>query len=81
MGHYEEDYLVPIGLGGAPDDPANLWPEPRQPADGWGADRKDELEAVLNRLVCEGRLPLAEAQAEIARDWIAAYLRFVTSGE
>jgi hypothetical protein len=81
LNHYEEDHLVPIGLGGAPADPRNLWPEPRDPADGWGADRKDELEAVLNRLVCEGRLPLAEAQAAIARDWIAAYRRFVASDE
>ncbi|MBV8095004.1 MAG: hypothetical protein JO110_17605 [Acetobacteraceae bacterium] len=74
-------HLVPIGLGGAPADPRNLWPEPRDPADDWGADRKDEPEAVLNRLVCEGRLPLAEAQSAIARDWIAAYRRFVAPDE
>jgi len=24
---YEEDPLVPLCLGGAPQDPANLWPE------------------------------------------------------
>jgi hypothetical protein len=28
---YEEDHLVPLGLGGAPYDPRNLWPEPRTP--------------------------------------------------
>lgn len=74
---YEEDHLVPLDLGGSPDDPRNLWPEPRQ-ADGWcGADRKDELEAELARQVCAGRVPLAEAQREIATDWIAAYRRYV----
>ena len=45
LGAYEEDHLVPLGLGGAPYDPRNLWPEPRATADGWNADVKDELEA------------------------------------
>jgi len=77
MGHYEEDHLVPLELGGAPSDPRNLWPEPRQPADGWGADRKDVLEYQLGRLVCAGRLSLSEAQQAIATDWIVAYRRYV----
>jgi hypothetical protein len=34
MGEYEEDHLVPPGLGKAPYDPRNLWPEPRATADG-----------------------------------------------
>ena len=75
LSHYEEDHLIPLGLGGAPSDPRNLWPEPRTPPDGWGADRKDELEFVLNQLVCSGGLPLPEAQRAIATKWIAAYLR------
>jgi hypothetical protein len=74
---YEEDHLIPLDLGGSPDDPRNLWPEPRQAADGWDADRKDKLEAALARLVCEHRVPLGEAQRAIATDWIAAYRRFV----
>ena len=74
---YEEDHLIPLAIGGAPEDPRNLWPEPRNPEDGWGADRKDELEAELARRVCAGELPLAEAQRAIATDWIAAYERFV----
>src|SRR5271165_3102264 len=52
MSDYEEDHLVPLGLGGAPYDPRNLWPEPRTTMDGWNADLKDELEAVLARQVC-----------------------------
>jgi len=75
---YEEDHLVPLALGGAPNDARNLWPEPRISADGWGADRKDELEATLSRLVCSGQLRLAAAQAAIATDWIAAYRHYVS---
>ena len=74
---YEEDHLIPLDLGGAPDDQHNLWPEPRVSADGWNADRKDGLERVLNRLVCNGRLPLVLAQRAIALDWTAAYRQFV----
>src|SRR6266566_1125342 len=69
LSHYEEDHLIPLGLGGAPADPRNLWPEPRASPDGWGADRKDEVEFALNELVCSGRVPLREAQRAIATDW------------
>jgi hypothetical protein len=74
---YEEDHLIPLDLGGAPRDPRNLWPEPRYPADGWTAERKDELEARLVRLVCAHRVPLQVARDAIARDWRAAYRRYV----
>lgn len=77
---YEEDHLVPLSLGGAPSDPHNLWPQPFFSADGWGADRKDELEGVLRGLVCSGRVPLIEAQEAIASDWIEAYRRYVLPG-
>lgn len=77
MSDYEEDHLIPLALGGAPYDPRNLWPEPRVSADGWSADLKDELEAVLARLVCSGRVPLSEAQQAIATNWIDAYNRYV----
>jgi hypothetical protein len=79
LSHYEEDHLIPLGLGGAPADPRNLWPEPRIAPDGWGAGRKDEVEFALNQLVCSGRLPLREAQRAIATNWIAAYRRYVGS--
>ena len=74
---YEEDHLIPLDAGGSSDDPRNLWPEPRQAADGWDADRKDELETVMVRLVCEHRVPLLEAQRAIATNWISAYRHYV----
>src|SRR5665647_2444381 len=73
--HYEEDHLIPLNIGGAPNDPRNLWPQPRNSQ--WNAERKDELEFTLYKLVCDGRVPLAEAQQEMAKDWISAYKRYV----
>ena len=55
-GAYEEDHLIPLELGGAPTDERDLWPQPRRPADGWEASRKDDLEGILHREVCAGRL-------------------------
>jgi hypothetical protein len=72
---YEEDHLVPLCLAGAPQDPANLWPQPR--SGEWNADLKDKLEAELCRLACDGKVPLADAQREIAADWIVAYRKFI----
>jgi hypothetical protein len=75
--HYQEDHLVPLELGGAPRDPANLWPEPNDIVlpDGTkvGSDAKDHLEDYLHATVCAGTLPLGDAQRLIAGDWIAAW--------
>jgi hypothetical protein len=67
---YEYDHLVPLELGGAPNDPRNLWPEP-----GAAPNHKDVLENRLREMVCSGETPLAVAQLEIARNWAAAYRR------
>lgn len=73
--HYEEDHLIPLNIGGNPDDPRNLWPQRRNSE--WNAERKDELEFKLYKLVCNGRVPLAEAQQAYAKDWIMAYKKYV----
>jgi hypothetical protein len=74
---YEYDHLVPLELGGAVNDPRNLWPEPdygtRQ---GFDLNPKDELETLLKHRVCEGRLSLAEAQRQIGFNWVAAMRRY-----
>ena len=67
---YEYDHLVPLELGGAVNDPRNLWPEP-----GGAPNPKDELENRLREMVCAGEMPLAVAQREIARNWVAVYRR------
>lgn len=74
---YEEDHLVSLELGGSPSNPHNLWPEPHHVIGGWGSYAKDQLENKLHTLVCGGRVPLAQAQRDIAGDWIAAYKRYI----
>ena len=68
LGDYEYDHFVPLELGGATNDPRNLWPEP-----GASPNPKDAVEDYLNREVCEHKMTLAHAQAAIAANWIAIY--------
>jgi hypothetical protein len=75
--NYEEDHLIPLSIGGSPSDPHNLWPQPRKGE--WGAEQKNDLEFVVYKLVCQGELPLAQAQQRIARNWIEAYQAWVPS--
>jgi hypothetical protein len=75
--HYEEDHLIALSIGGAPDDPLNLWPQPR--SSEWGAEKKDQLEIVLYKKVCAQEISLAEAQHAMATNWIEAWKRYVPS--
>jgi hypothetical protein len=68
---YEEDHLVPLSIGGAPRDPANLWPEPRIGPNN--ASEKDQLETWVARMACAGRIPLRVLQGEMAHDWARLY--------
>jgi hypothetical protein len=68
LGDYEYDHFVPLELGGATNDPRNLWPEP-----GASPNPKDQVEDYLNREVCERRLTLATAQTEIVANWVRVY--------
>ena len=63
----EYDHLVPLQLGGDPNDPRNLWVEPDA-----SPNPKDGIESKLHQLVCEGRAPLAAAQEAMANDWTTA---------
>ena len=49
----EYDHLVPRELGGADNDPRNLWPEP-----GASPNPKDALEDRLRSMGCDGELTL-----------------------
>lgn len=57
---YEEDHRVPLSSGGAPRNPANLWPElwngPR------GAHAKDTIEDRVHADICSGHTDLTSAQ-------------------
>ena len=71
LGAWELDHLVPLELGGAAQDMANLWP---QPWDGdANAHMKDAVEVFLNAEVCRGAMSLADAQREIATNWLQVF--------
>ena len=84
LADYEEDHLISLEIGGAPRDPANLWPQPYtiRLSDGTavGARVKDQLENRLKSLVCSRSMTLATAQRLIATDWIAAWRTYVVGG-
>lgn len=63
---YEYDHLVSLELGGALNDPRNLWPEP-----GGSPNPKDAVENALHRMVCDGQLQLTKAQHIIATNWVS----------
>lgn len=74
----EYDHLVPLELGGDPNDPANLWIEPNDIHGSRSTfNSKDVLEDKLNTLVCSGKLSLAVAQHAIVTNWVAAYQTYV----
>ena len=68
--NYEFDHLIPLELGGAPDDMKNLWPEPHS-----SSFTKDSLENYLHDQVCSGNIDLKTAQHEIATNWFNYWMR------
>lgn len=76
MSAYEYDHFVPLELGGATNDPRNLWPEP-----GASPNPKDAVENYLNREVCDHKMTLAHAQSEIVANWIVIYRELYTSSK
>jgi hypothetical protein len=61
---YELDHIEPLALGGAPSDKNNLMLQP------WSeAHVKDALESKYHKLVCDGKLTLAQGRACFLKDW------------
>ncbi|HSV61978.1 MAG TPA: HNH endonuclease signature motif containing protein [Chthoniobacterales bacterium] len=69
---FKIDHLIPLELGGA-DTIDNLWPQKLE-AKPYGPERKELLTQVLLEKVRSGRLTLEQAQEEIRRDWIDAFI-------
>jgi hypothetical protein len=68
----EYDHLISLELGGDPNDPRNLWPEPNAATATTFNNAKDAVENRLNTLVCSGAVSLAAAQNAIASNWTTA---------
>ena len=73
MSHYEEDHRVPLEVGGSPDDPGNLWPEPYSIQ--WNARVKDKLETFIKRQVCAGDMTLEDGQNIFKGNWIDGFMQ------
>ncbi len=74
-GDYEVDHLISLEIGGS-NSIKNLWPQSYLTAP-WNAHVKDALENRLHRMVCAHTIALKTAQDAIAKDWIAAYRKYV----
>jgi hypothetical protein len=73
---YKEDHLIPLCVGGHPDDPGNLWPSPVSAM--WNDKIKDQLESSVCRAVCRGAMTLREGQDIFMKepDWRRAWEKF-----
>lgn len=65
----EVDHFLSLEIGGSNDPDKNLWAEPY--AGEYGARVKDKVETAAHRLVCSGKISLADAQKGVTGDWIA----------
>src|ERR1039458_98564 len=75
LGVAEYDHLVPLELGGDPNDGKNLWVEPPSPghrASSGVINPKDSVESQARALVCEHRVSLTAMQNAIAANWTTA---------
>ena len=69
---FKIDHLIPVELEGA-DTIDNLWPQSVR-AKPYGADRKELLTEVLLQRIAKGQITLEEAQKQISKDWIDAFI-------
>lgn len=72
---FEIDHLISLELGGS-NDIKNLWPE-SYTTTPLNARVKDGLENRLHALVCSGKISLSDAQAQISKNWIDTYVKYV----
>ena len=72
---FKIDHLIPVELGGA-DTVDNLWPQSVR-TKPYGADRKELLTEVLLERVAKKQITLEQAQEQIRKDWIDAFIDHV----
>jgi hypothetical protein len=67
---YELDHVIPLAVGGHPTDPLNLALQEAWDGED-GAKAKDVVETRVKRLVCVGRITLAQGQQCFIDGWKA----------
>ena len=72
---FKIDHLIPTELGGA-DTLDNLWPQSVR-AKPYGTDRKELLTEEFLKKIRAGRMTIEQAQEEMSRDWIDAFIDHV----
>lgn len=72
---FKIDHLIPVELGGA-DTIDNLWPQSVRTRP-YGADRKELLTDVLLERIARKQITLEQAQEQIRKDWIDAFIDHV----
>ena len=72
---FKIDHLIPLELGGA-DTIDNLWPQSLR-ARPYGWERKELLTEVLLQRIARRQITLEQAQEQISRDWIDAFIDHV----
>ena len=72
---FKIDHLIPLELGGS-DTIDNLWPQ-KVRIKPYDADRKELLTEVLLQRIRTGRMTIAQAQQEIRKDWIDAFVDYL----
>ena len=73
--HAQYDYLIPLELGGDPNDRRNMWVEPPSPghkASQGVSNPKDKMERQAAALVCHHKVTLTVMQRAIATNWSTA---------
>lgn len=69
--NWEIDHLISLEIGGS-DSIKNLWPQPIREA----RIKDHEVEDVLPKLVCSGKITLKQAQACISSDWVTCAKKY-----
>lgn len=67
----EGDHLISLEIGGCKDCLTNLWPQNMVQA----RVKDHQVEDVMPKLICSGKIELKAAQACIANDWVACAQR------
>lgn len=75
-GSVEGDHLISIEIGGCPDCLTNIAPQPMAEA----RVKDHQVEDVLPKLVCAGKITLPDAQKCIAGDWVSCMARIRKMG-